>query len=254
MVGLLDVVAFILALGIGVSLGLLGSGGSIITLPVLVYVAKVPAAEAVGMSLAVVGGTTLFGSILGSRSGHVHGKAALLFSITGVFGALAGSQLTHLVSSPVLLLIFAGLMIVVALRMFRPRPDQSAETPAECHWLACTATGLAVGGLTGFLGVGGGFLIVPALIFLARVPLKRAIATSLVVITVTSAAGLLGHLRREHFDWGVAGMFLALAIVGMLAGRKFAHQIEAERLRSWFAWFVLAVAVFVIAQNWKAFT
>ncbi len=93
----------------------------------------------------------------------------------------------------------------------------------------------------------------PALIFLARIPLKRAIATSLVVITVTSAAGLLGHLRRTHFDWGVAGMFLALAIVGMLAGRKFAHQIEAERLRHGFAWFVLAVAVFVIAENWKAF-
>ncbi len=245
--------ALILALAIGVSLGLLGSGGSIITLPVLVYAAKVPPAQAVGMSLAVVGGTTLVGSILGARSGLVHTKAAILFSLTGIIGALAGSQLTHLVSPPVLLLIFAGLMIVVALRMFRPRPDESAREPAECHWLACTATGLAVGALTGFLGVGGGFLVVPALIFLARIPLKRAIATSLVVITMTSAGGLLGHLRREHFDWGIAGMFLALAIVGLLAGRKFAHRIEAERLRSWFGWFVLGVATFVIAENWKAF-
>lgn len=245
--------ALILALAIGVSLGLLGSGGSIITLPVLVYAAKVPPAQAVGMSLAIVGGTTLVGSILGARSGLVHTKAAILFSLTGIIGALAGSQLTHLVSPPVLLLIFAGLMIVVALRMFRPRPDESAREPAECHWLACTATGLAVGALTGFLGVGGGFLVVPALIFLARVPLKRAIATSLVVITMTSAGGLLGHLRREHFDWGIAGMFLALAIVGLLAGRKFGHRIEAERLRSWFGWFVLGVAAFVIAENWKAY-
>ena len=93
----------------------------------------------------------------------------------------------------------------------------------------------------------------PALLFLARVPLQRAIATSLVVITVTSAAGLLGHLRRTHFDWGIAGMFLALAIVGMLAGRKLAHHVEAERLRYGFAWFVLAVALFVVAENWKAF-
>ena len=116
----------------------------------------------------------------------------------------------------------------------------------------CTATGLVVGILTGFLGVGGGFLIVPALLFLARIPLKRAIATSLVVITVTSAAGLFGHLQREHFDWGIAGVFLAVAIVGMLAGRKLAHHIEAERLRYGFAWFVLAVAAFVIAENWKA--
>ncbi len=247
------ILALVLALAIGISLGLLGGGGSIITLPVLVYAAKVPPAQAVGMSLAVVGGTTLVGSILGARSGHVHGKAAILFSVTGVIGALAGSQLTHLVPSPVLLLIFAGLMIVVALRMFRPRPEETSRQSAACHWLSCTATGLFVGTLTGFLGVGGGFLIVPALIFLARVPLKRAIATSLVVITVTSAAGLLGHLRRTHFDWGVAGMFLALSIVGMLAGRKFAHHIEAERLRHGFAWFVLAVAVFVIAENWKAF-
>ena len=248
------ILALILALTIGVSLGLLGSGGSIITLPVLVYAAKVPPSQAVAMSLAVVGGTTLVGSILGARSGQVHLKAATLFSSTGVAGALAGSQLTHLVSPSVLLLIFAGLMIVVALRMFGPRPGQTVQEHAECHWLACTGTGLAVGALTGFLGVGGGFLIVPALLFLARLPLKRAIATSLVVIAVTSAAGLLGHLRRTHFDWGIAGMFLALAILGMLAGRKFAHHIEANRLRSWFAWFVLAVAAFVIAENWKAFT
>jgi uncharacterized protein len=247
------ILALFLALAIGVSLGLLGGGGSIITLPVLVYVAKVPASQAVGMSLAVVGGTTLVGSILTARSGQVHAKAALLFSLTGVIGALGGSQLTHLVSQPVLLLIFAGLMIVVALRMFRVRSDRSPDEHAECHWVSCTATGLFVGTLTGFLGVGGGFLIVPTLLFLARVPLQRAIATSLVVITVTSAAGLLGHLRRTHFDWGVAGMFLALAIVGMLAGRKFASQVETERLRYWFGWFVLAVAVFVIAENWKVF-
>lgn len=247
------ILALILALGIGLSLGLLGSGGSIITLPVLVYAAKVPAAQAVGMSLAVVGGTTLVASILNARSGQVHARAALLFSLTGVLGALGGSQLTHLVSPPMLLLIFAGLMIVVGLLMFRPRADRGPNVHAECHWVSCTATGLFVGFLTGFLGVGGGFLIVPALLFLARIPLKRAIATSLVVITVTSAAGLIGHLRRTHFDWRIAGMFLALAIVGMLAGRKFAHDLKTERLRRGFAWFILAVALFVIAENWKVF-
>ncbi len=247
------VLALFLALAIGISLGLLGSGGSIITLPVLVYAAKVPATQAVAMSLAVVGGTTLVGSILNARSGQIHAKAALLFSVTGVIGALVGSQLTHLVRPSVLLLIFAGLMLVVGLLMFRPRADRGVDAKAECHWVSCTATGFFVGFLTGFLGVGGGFLIVPALLFLARLPLKRAIATSLVVITVTSAAGLIGHLRRTHFDWRIAGIFLALAIVGMLAGRKFASQVETERLRYWFAWFVLAVAVFVIAENWKVF-
>ncbi|MBA2435642.1 MAG: sulfite exporter TauE/SafE family protein [Chthoniobacterales bacterium] len=247
------ILALFLALGIGISLGLLGSGGSIITLPVLVYVANVPAAEAVPMSLAVVGGTTLVASIFNARSGHIHGKAALLFSATGVIGALGGSQLTPLVSQPILLLIFAGLMLVVGLLMFKPRADRGPDARAECHWVSCTGTGLCVGFLTGFLGVGGGFLIVPALLFLARVPLKRAIATSLVVITVTSAAGLIGHLRRTHFDWSMARMFLALAVIGMLAGRKFASHLETERLRYWFAGFVLAVAVFVLAENWKVF-
>ncbi len=233
--------------------GLLGSGGSIITLPVLVYAAKVPASQAVAMSLAVVGGTTLVASILNARSGHIHLKAALLFSVTGVLGALGGSQLTPLVREPILLLIFAGLMLVVGLLMFRPRADRDIDAGAECHWMSCTAAGFFVGFLTGFLGVGGGFLIVPALLFLARLPLKRAIATSLVVITVTSGAGLIGHLRLTHFDWRIAGIFLALAIVGMLAGRKFASHVETERLRHWFAWFVLVVAIFVIAENWKVF-
>ncbi|MGI8436305.1 MAG: sulfite exporter TauE/SafE family protein [Chthoniobacterales bacterium] len=247
------IVALILALGIGLSLGLLGSGGSIITLPVLVYAAGVPASQAVGMSLGVVGGTTLVASVLNARSGQVHFKAALLFSGTGVLGALGGSQLTHLVSQPILLLIFAGLMLVVGLLMFRPRADRGPDAEAECHWASCTAAGLFVGFLTGFLGIGGGFLIVPALLFFARVPLKRAIATSLVVITVTSAAGLIGHLRRTHFDWRIAGMFLVMAIVGMLAGRKFAGDLKTECLRRGFAWFVLAIALFVIAENWKVF-
>ncbi len=205
------------------------------------------------MSLAAVGGTTLVASVLNARSGQIHGKAALLFSTTGVLGALGGSQLTHLVTQPTLLLIFAGLMLVVGLLMFKPRADRAPDAQGECHWVSCTATGLCVGFLTGFLGVGGGFLIVPALLFFARLPLKRAIATSLVVITVTLAAGLIGHLRRTHFDWAIAGIFLALAIIGMLAGRKFASHLETERLRYWFAWFVLAVAVFVIAENWKVF-
>ena len=121
------VLALFLALAIGVSLGLLGSGGSIITLPVLVYAAKVPATQAVAMSLAVVGGTTLVGSILNARSGQIHAKAALLFSVTGVIGALGGSQLTDLVRPSVLLLIFAGLMLVVGLLMFRPRANRGVD-------------------------------------------------------------------------------------------------------------------------------
>ena len=245
------ILALVLALAIGFSLALLGSGGSIITLPVLVYAARVPAPQAVGMSLVIVGGTTLVASVLNARLGLVHVKAAVLFSATGMIGAYGGAHLTRLVSPSVLLLLFAALMIAVAGLMFRGRSERPLAGEPQCHWQSCATSGFAVGGLTGFLGVGGGFLIVPALLFFGRLPLNVAISTSLVVITVNCLAGLLGHLRDAPFDWRTAGLFTAMALAGMLAGRTFASRVHPERLRGWFAWFVLAVAAFVIAENWR---
>lgn len=247
----LYLLALLLATAIGCSLALLGSGGSIITLPVLVYAARVPPAQAVGMSLAIVGGTTLAASVLNARAGLVHVKAALLFSAAGMVGAFGGAQLTHLVAPSVLLLLFAALMIVVAALMFRRRPQLHAAPKGECHWPICGLTGFAVGGITGFLGVGGGFVIVPALLHFGRLSLKSAMATSLVVITVVSLAGLIGQLQRVSFDWHTPGLFLLFALVGMFAGRAFAARTHPEHLRRWFAWFVLAVAAFVIVENWS---
>jgi len=246
------ITALLLGAGIGVALGVLGGGGSIITLPVLVYAAGVPAVEAVGMSLAVVGTTSLVGGALNLRKGLVHTKAAALFSTTGVVGALAGAQLTHLVPSAVLLLTFAALMVAIAtlmlLRSGRPKPKPGTV----CKWPRCAATGLGVGVLTGFLGVGGGFLIVPAMVIFGRLATKTAIGTSLVVIAVNSFAGLFAHLQKTDFDWAIAAMFTAVALVGMFVGLRFANRVSGERLNRWFAWFVLAVAAFVITQNWSS--
>lgn len=246
------ITALLLGAAIGIALGILGGGGSIITLPVLVYAAGVPAPEAVGMSLAVVGTTSLVGGGLNLKRGLVHPKAAALFSSTGIIGALAGAQLTHLVSPAVLLLLFAALMVVIAslmlLRSGKPKPKPGVV----CHWPRCAATGLGVGVLTGFLGVGGGFLIVPAMVIFGRLAMKTAIGTSLLVIAVNSFAGLAAHLQKTSFDWGMAGLFTAVALVGMLIGLRFASRISAERLNRWFAWFVLAVAAFVVVQNWSA--
>ncbi len=150
------------------------------------------------MSLAIVGGTTLVASLLNARARLVHLKAAVFFSGAGMIGAFGGAQLTHLVSPPVLLLLFAALMIVVAAMMFRGRTEAPAGQKAECHWLSCALTGFAVGGITGFLGVGGGFVIVPALVHFGGLPLRKAMATSLVVITVVSLAGLIGT-AATHF-------------------------------------------------------
>ena len=247
------ILALTLAIAIGFSLTVLGSGGSIITLPVLVYAAGVPPQQAVGMSLAVVGGTSLAATLMNARSGLIHAKAAVLFSVTGIIGALAGAQLTHLVSPALLMLLFAGLMIVIATLMLRGRAPHTPDLAEQCKWQRCAATGLVVGGLTGFLGVGGGFLIVPALMFFGHLPLKSAIITSLVVIAVNSFAGLAGHLHQTSFNWGIAGMFLGASLVGMIGGRSLARHLAVGHLRVAFAWFVLAVGAFVIAKNWNYF-
>src|SRR5690349_20961250 len=160
--GPMALIALILAFGIGLSLGLLGSGGSIVTLPVLVYVAGVPVQAAVGMSLAIVGGTSAAGAWWKQRQGLVHWRAAMLFGFSGIPGAVAGAQFTPLVSPVVLMLLFASLMTVVAVRMLARRGDEVLNPLPDCRPVRCGLAGFGVGVLTGFLGVGGGFLIVPA--------------------------------------------------------------------------------------------
>jgi uncharacterized membrane protein YfcA len=247
------ILALVFALAIGFSLTLLGSGGSIITLPVLVYAANIPPQKAVAMSLVVVGGTSLAATAMNARSGHVHVKAAILFGITGILGAFFGAQLTHLVSPTALMLIFAILMIAIAILMLRGGLAHEIEGRSACNWRRCSVTGLMVGVLTGFLGVGGGFLIVPALVFFGRLPMKSAVITSLVIIAINSFAGLLGHLRQASFNWQVAGMFLGASLIGMLGGRYFAQRMAGKHLRIAFAWFVLAVGAFVIIKTWSHF-
>ncbi|MEO8951765.1 MAG: sulfite exporter TauE/SafE family protein [Chthoniobacterales bacterium] len=248
-----DIFALTLAVAIGFSLTVLGSGGSIITLPVLVYAAHVAPQEAVPMSLAVAGWTSLAATIINLHSGLVHLKAATLFSLTGIIGALAGAQLTHLVSPALLMLLSAALMILIASLMLRGASPHAAETDAHCSWPRCSTSGLVVGGLTGFLGVDGGFVIVPALVFFGHLPLKSAMITSLAIIAVNSFAGLAGHLWQTPFDWRIAGMFLAASLIGMLAGRSVARRLAVGHPRIAFAWFVLAVGAFVIAKNWSYF-
>ena len=243
--------ALTLAVVIGLSLGLMGGGGAIITVPVLVYVAQVPPTEAVGMSLAVVGAASLVGALMKARQQLIHTRAALWFSGAGIVGALSGAQLTPLVAPPVLLGLFALLMVVVAVAMLRRREEALRPLP-ECRPWRCGLAGLGVGVLTGFLGVGGGFLLVPAMVVFARLPLKTAVGTSLAVIAVNSFAGLAGQWRHTHLDWTLTGGFLAAALLGMAAGLPLAARVPVRQLSRGFAWFVLAVAGFVIAKNWRA--
>jgi uncharacterized protein len=244
------VIGLILSAVIGLSLGLIGGGGSILTVPILVYFLGVGPHEAVVMSLAVVGATSLFGSYLHYRADNVDLKGGVLFGSAGIIGALLGSPLTRFVSPEILLLSFGVLMLVVSASMIwrkRQSVDATARAP---HRLRAILAGLGVGVLTGFLGVGGGFLIVPALVFFGGLSIKRAIGTSLFVIFLNCVAGLIGHLGQGVFDWVLTATVMGLAVAGAIVGTMLSHRIAAHRLQRIFAVLVLCVGAFLVVKNY----
>jgi uncharacterized membrane protein YfcA len=239
----------ILAALIGLSLGVLGSGGSIVTLPVLIYVAHIEPHEAVGMSTAIVGATSLFGAFLQLRRGNVAQRPALIFSATGMIGALLGSTGTHLLPKTILMLAFAALMLVVGSLMLRRRTKARSIV---CSVPRCLVVGFAVGVLTGFLGVGGGFLIVPALVFSAGLDGRQAAGTSLAIIAFNSGTALLGQLRYTHIHWAVLAEFLTLSLVGMLAGLATGQRFNEAVLRRLFAFTVIGLGIVIAILNLTA--
>jgi len=243
------VAAAVLSGAIGFSLGLVGGGGSIITLPILVYVAGLPVPQAVALSLAIVGATAAIGSVHQLRQGAAHLKAAAVFSVTGMFGAVGGAKLTPLVPGPVLMTLFATLMIVVGIRMVREKHEAAEPERAECHFWKCGLAGIALGVLTGFLGVGGGFLIVPALLRFARLPMHQAVGTSLLIIAANSGSGFIAHLEQVKDALGLAVVFIAVAAAGMFAGLALARRMQPAGLKVAFGALSLGVAFFLLTMN-----
>jgi len=241
----------VLSAGIGLSLGLIGGGGSIITVPVLVYVLGVEPHRAIAMSLAVVGSTALASVVLHHRMRSVAWRTGIVFAAGGILSAYAASKLTRLVSPSMLMLLFAALMLVVATVMLTRRPPgpEVAHVPNVPRELLA---GVGVGALTGFLGVGGGFLIVPALVVFGGLGMRAAIGTSLFVIAVNCAAGLLGHLSEVDFDLRLTLLVSALAVGGAVVGARLSHRVHHASLRRVFAWFVVAVALYLVARNYNA--
>lgn len=242
-------IGLVLSAVIGLSLGLIGGGGSILTVPILVYLLGVDPHEAVAMSLAVVGATSILGAYLHWRKDNVDLSSGLLFGVAGIIGAFIGSPLTKMVSAEALLLIFGVLMFVVAVSMIWRRKHAISEELRKPHPTQGVAAGLGVGILTGFLGVGGGFLIVPALVFFGGLSMKKAIGTSLFVIFLNCVAGIVGHLGQTVFDWQITLGVMTLAVGGAIVGTLLSHRIAADRLQSMFAMLVLGVAAFLMVKN-----
>jgi uncharacterized protein len=255
---------------IGLSLGALGGGGSILAVPALVYGAGQSPREATASSLLLVGVASIIGLRPHLRAGRVLAATGLAFGAAGIPGSLLGSALNHRVDQDLLLLGFAGLVLVAAWRMLTGCPTCTKVGEADAigsgaaaagghgvavatrldagRVLAVVAAGTGVGFLTGLFGVGGGFVIVPALTLLLRLDMPTAIGTSLLVIGVNSAVGLAARMGTASIEWGVTLPFAAAAIAGVLTGGHVAARLDPRRSLRWFAGLLVAVAVYTAAD------
>lgn len=238
---------------IGLSLGLLGGGGSILTVPILVYVAGQDAKSAIAMSLLVVGITSAAGAVSHARAGRVRWRTGLVFGAAGMAGAYGGGRVAEFIPGAWLLVAFGLMMAATAVAMLRGRSDVEPRSDGDEMPVAkVVVEGVVVGLVTGLVGAGGGFLVVPALALLGGLPMTTAVGTSLVVIAMKSGAGLLGYLHSVSIDWPLALGVTAAAIVGTVLGERFAGRIGQEQLRRVFGWFVAVMAVVVLGQQLPA--
>jgi uncharacterized membrane protein YfcA len=237
---------------IGFLLGLVGGGGSILTVPILVYVIGLDVRAATATSLAIVGTSALAGAIPHAHAGRVNGHVALFFGLVGIAGAFAGTWLNHLVDGAWILLLFGVLMLVVAVRMWLRKasglPARPGEDDPGAVWKVGVA-GLLVGVMTGFFGVGGGFLIVPALALALGMPMAMAVGTSLLIIAINSASGIVAHLGTGGVDLPVALFFIGGGLVGAFLGGRLAGKIDERALSRAFSAMVAGIGVYLIVQN-----
>ena len=239
-----------LAVLVGLSLGLLGGGGSILTVPLLVYVAGMEPKAAIATSLLVVGVTSAVGAIAHARAGRVQWRTGAIFGAAGTAGAYTGGRLAQFIPGEILLLGFAAMMIATSAAMLRGRREIDA---AKVHHRLPVARvildGAVVGLVTGLVGAGGGFLVVPALALLGGLPMPVAVGTSLVVIAMKSLGGLAGYLAAVQIDWALAAAVTTAAVAGAVLGGRLTGVVKPDHLRKGFGWFVLVMGTVIVLQE-----
>ncbi|MGY1706190.1 sulfite exporter TauE/SafE family protein [Geodermatophilus sp. SYSU D00697] len=256
----MSVAAVGLGLLIGVVLGALGGGGAVLTVPALVHVLGLDAQAATTASLFIVGTSAVVAALGHARSGRVRWGVGAGFGVAGIAAGFAGTALNQRVDPDVLLLAFSGVVLLAAAAMLaqtrspdrRPVPvagpaaDAGAPAPptGRSRVVAVVGVGLVVGFLTGFFGVGGGFVIVPALTLVLRLPMGHAVGTSLVVIAVNSGAALVARAGTAHFDWAVIAPFTLAAVAGSLVGKRVADRLDPSSLTRAFAVLLVVVALY----------
>jgi len=261
----MEIAGYIASLVIGISLGLIGGGGSILTVPVLVYLFGVQPVIATAYSLFIVGATSLVGSWPKYRSGEINVKTAIIFGVPSIAAVYATRafvvpaipnevfSIGNLVvtKSLLMMILFAILMVFASVSMIRTKKNQEVEETGEqvFNYPLIILEGIVVGGLTGLVGAGGGFLIIPALVLLSKLPMKQAVGTSLLIIAAKSLIGFTGDLGKQSMDWVLLLSVTALAIAGIFIGNRLSKKVSADSLKKGFGWFVLVMGIYIIVKE-----
>lgn len=262
----MELAGYIGAVIMGLSLGLIGGGGSILTVPILVYLFHIDAVQATAYSLFIVGLTSLVGGWSHRRMGNIHWRAAVMFGLPSIAAVYATrAWLVPAIPDPIMrlgdgviskpvgiLILFAVVMLAAALSMIRKpvRADGAAPPPTLPRLPLVMAEGASVGVVTGIVGAGGGFLIIPALVLLARLPMKQAVGTSLMIIAAKSLIGFLGDLQGDTIiDWTFLLTFSMVAIAGIVLGSRLSRRVANEKLRPAFGYFVLVMGLCIIGRE-----
>lgn len=243
----------------GMLLGVFGSGGSIITLPALIYLLDVEPKAAIAMSLAIVAVTATITALQHWYRGNVNLKITAIFAMFGIIGTYAGARLGVVTPVMIQLVLFAVVMYAAAWKMLKPAPQHKSlgAACAECPDGFCddleygriAMHGIAVGILTGVVGVGGGFLIVPSLVLLSGLPMKQAVGTSLSIVAIKSFAGFAGYADVVEIDYSLMVIFTIIAIVGSFAGSQLSHRLPADLLKRGFGGFLILVASYILIKQ-----
>lgn len=260
----MDILGYFAALAIGLSLGLIGGGGSILTVPALVYLFAIEPVTATAYSLFIVGTASLVGAVPKYREGLVDLRTAIVFGIPSIIAVfLTRKYLVPLIPEEVfqaggfvltknilLMLIFAVLMVFASFSMIKKSKPEAATTgKQQFNYPLILAEGLIVGTLTGLVGAGGGFLIIPALVILSKLPMKQAVGTSLLIIAAKSLIGFTGDLFNLAIDWSFLLLITGISVAGIFLGNRLSRKIDGEKLKKGFGWFVLVMGIYIIIKE-----
>ncbi len=263
----MEILGYIASLVIGISLGLIGGGGSILTVPVLVYLFGIEPILATAYSLFIVGSTSLIGAVPKFKQGLINMKTAVIFGIPSIAAVFATRKFIvpaiprvvfhvgdfEVTKGLLMMLLFAVLMIIASISMINSKvakdEDGITSTPQKFNYPLILVEGIVVGVLTGLVGAGGGFLIIPALVILSKLPMKQAVGTSLLIIAAKSLIGFTGDLSHFVMDWKLLIIVTIIAIAGILLGDWMNKKISSEKLKKGFGWFVLVMGIYIVIKE-----